>query len=79
VTVGKSQGRGFTGLHGDGELSSGGVANVVNWPAAVGGGTRGGNWEYGIAHSTISYRSGASNTHSDRRSNSGWRGVRSAP
>lgn len=52
VTVGNPQGRVFTGLHGDGNLSENGHANVEAWPGldegevigAVGIGTRGGHW-----------------------------------
>lgn len=33
ITVGDEKGRRFTGLHGDGQLSAFGSANVANWPA----------------------------------------------
>ncbi len=47
VTVGNAGGRAFTGLHGDGVLSTGGDMDVTNWPVAStaeGTGFRGGNW-----------------------------------
>jgi formylglycine-generating enzyme required for sulfatase activity len=44
VTAGTPEGRRFTGLHGDGVLTTAGNANVANWPAADGGdGRRGGH------------------------------------
>lgn len=33
ITVGDEKGRSFTGLHGDGQLSGYGFANVKNWPS----------------------------------------------
>lgn len=43
VTVGNTAGQAFTGLHGDGSLSTGGLADVPSWPAAdaAGAGSRG--------------------------------------
>jgi formylglycine-generating enzyme required for sulfatase activity len=35
VTVGTATHRSFTGVHGDGELAAGGIANVLNWPALL--------------------------------------------
>ncbi len=32
ITVGDEKGRQFTGIHGDGQLSNYGIANVINWP-----------------------------------------------
>jgi formylglycine-generating enzyme required for sulfatase activity len=53
VSVQDSEGRSFTGVHGDGELSASGYANVENWPDRVGSngrgyGRRGGYWSVGI-------------------------------
>jgi len=42
VSVGNANGRGFTGLHGDGSLSGDGDANVTNWPVVNGYSLRGG-------------------------------------
>lgn len=37
VSVGHTEGRKFTGLHGDGNLSSNGYADVLNWPGTLSG------------------------------------------
>jgi formylglycine-generating enzyme required for sulfatase activity len=39
VSVGHAEGRKFTGLHGDGNLSANGYANVTNWPGTFAGST----------------------------------------
>ena len=39
VMVGHATGRGFTGTHGNGTLTSAGLADVPSWPAAAGTGT----------------------------------------
>ena len=80
VTVGNATGRGFTGLHGDGELS-GGDANVANWPGsgASGAGVRGGYWFLTSDYLRTSARSDAASTHPARYKTHGWRAVRSAP
>jgi formylglycine-generating enzyme required for sulfatase activity len=48
ITIGDEKGRNFTGLHGDGQLSGYGSANVANWPAGIeeagGFGFRGGGF-----------------------------------
>jgi formylglycine-generating enzyme required for sulfatase activity len=46
VTLGNTNGRAYTGIHGDGVLTAGGNANVTNWPGATGSGIgyRGGAW-----------------------------------
>ena len=48
ITIGDEKGRGFTGLHGDGQISYYGSANVNNWPAGIeesgGFGFRGGGF-----------------------------------
>jgi formylglycine-generating enzyme required for sulfatase activity len=80
VTVGRAKGRGFTGLHGDGELS-GGSANVGNWPGddAVGAGRRGGSWNDTSDKLRASDRNNAAVTHSGRNKKHGFRAVRLAP
>ncbi len=80
VTVGNETGRGYTGLHGDGELSDG-DANVANWPVtdAVGAGCRGGGWTSASGQLRASDRDNAAYTKSDRSIIHGWRGVRTAP
>lgn len=47
VNVARNEGRAYTGLHGDGSLSSTGHHNVTNWPSTPpyeGAGLRGGAW-----------------------------------
>ena len=47
VTVGNDTGRGFTGVHGNGIISSQGHGTAINWPnntTGVGYGFRGGSW-----------------------------------
>lgn len=39
VSVGHSQGRSYTGIHGDGDLDSTGRANITTWPGTFGGQT----------------------------------------
>jgi formylglycine-generating enzyme required for sulfatase activity len=46
ITIGSSDSRGFTGLHGDGELNTSGENNVSNWPLGnTGRISRGGAFE----------------------------------
>lgn len=84
VTVGNATGRGFTGLHVDGELS-GGIADVANWPPSSGGseadgaGFRGGNWFDGSDMLPACYRLYAAYMESARFNNYGFRAVRLAP
>ena len=68
VTVGNLTGRNFTGGHGDGALTSGGDANVTNWPGtdAVGAGLRGGGWNFAAVYLRTSYRNYATFTDSSR-------------
>jgi hypothetical protein len=85
VTVGDSTGRGFTGTHGDGNLSVNGNAHQANWPGyssgevtgATGSGIRGGNWGSGSAWLRVSDRIYAGFAPSSR--GYGWRAARSAP
>jgi len=79
VTIGNSDGRNFTGVHGDGSLDSNGNANVPNWPGtnAVGTRFRGGSWLEFAVEVRMSCRSAAANAN--RIDISGFRGVRSAP
>jgi formylglycine-generating enzyme required for sulfatase activity len=78
ITIANSQGRSFTGLHGNGTIGTSGDADVTNWPNATtgaGSGLRGGAWNEG---SSISNRLRASQ-ESSRVNSVGGRGVRSAP
>ena len=87
VTVGNATGRDFTGLHGNGALSTNGHANETAWPGltsgevtgATGSGFRGGTWYHGASLMRVSDRVGAANTYTVRRHNCGFRAVRVAP
>jgi formylglycine-generating enzyme required for sulfatase activity len=81
VTVGKPEGRAFTGTHGNGLLDATGNANVSNWPGtdAEGAGFRGGGWNAITLDLQVSDRNSAASTDPDRNNNYGGRGVRSAP
>ncbi|MCI0473493.1 MAG: hypothetical protein L0Y76_07910, partial [Ignavibacteria bacterium] len=90
VTVGNSIGRTFDGLHGDGELSVNGNANVTNWPGLSGGeitGAAGSGYKmgaYSVSSSgpqyfMISPRIAANNTMTTRNGQYGFRGVHTAP
>jgi formylglycine-generating enzyme required for sulfatase activity len=81
VTVGNTDGRDFTGLHGDGLLSSSGDADVIKWPgnSASGMGFRGGSWKEAAVLMRTSDRFYATNANGDRSGDFGGRGCRTAP
>jgi formylglycine-generating enzyme required for sulfatase activity len=87
VTIGNADGRGFTGLHGNGRLSANGHANQASWPGlsssevtgASGSSFRGGRWNYGAPTARVSDRSNAAETNTNRLSDYGFRGVRVFP
>jgi formylglycine-generating enzyme required for sulfatase activity len=79
VTLGNSTGRAYTGAHGDGALDSAGAANVTNWPAAAGCGTRGGGWTDIAGPLSASNRTSAGSGVSLSSTERGARGVRTAP
>ena len=86
ISIGNAEGRAFTGLHGDGILSTNGWANSVNWPGiangevtgATGAGLRGGS--YANTDPRVSNRSDATQTTTatNRAATYGFRAVRSA-
>jgi formylglycine-generating enzyme required for sulfatase activity len=86
VTVGNATGRAFSGVHGNGALSANGNANQPAWPGlssdevtgATGSGFRGGDWDfdYNIKSLRTSTRSGAASTYVQRRTQYGFRAVR---
>ena len=86
VSVGNTEGRAFTGLHGDGTLSINGHANTGNWPGltnsevtgVTGAGLRGGN--YTNTDPRVSNRSNATltTTEMNREATYGFRAVRTA-
>lgn len=55
VSVGHSEGRRFTGLHGDGNLNSTGYADVSNWPGTFGGSTVNNNVGVGYRGGGLAY------------------------
>ena len=87
VTVGNDTGRGFTGLHGNGQLTVAGHGAVAAWPGggesgitgAMGSGFRGGSSLYFLPHLQVSCRRFAADTQTVRWYNHGFRGVRSLP
>jgi len=81
VTIGNTTGRGYTGTHGDGLLSSGGDADVTLWPGtnASGAGLRGGRWGSVLSNLKVSDRSNAARTYTIREAGIGFRGVRGIP
>ena len=81
VTMGDSTGRDFTGLHGDGALTTAGDADAINWPGtdAIGAGFRGGGWSTAVATLHISDRTNAATVDATRLNDSGFRAVRTAP
>jgi formylglycine-generating enzyme required for sulfatase activity len=82
VAVGILSGRGYTGTHGDGELSLTGDPNNASWPSpitAIGAGWRGSSWENGELPMRVSDRDYAGYTSSGRSYGGGGRGVRTAP
>lgn len=87
ATVGNSTGRGFTGTHGDGSLSTNGHATNSDWPGfvtsevtgATGSGFRGGTWGGGSSLSRVSDRDSAASTGTSRSSDGGGRCARTSP
>lgn len=89
VTVGNNEGRIFTGLHGNGQLTPEGHGAVENWPGggasgitnAHGGGLRGCNWvciphELSISNRGVAAFGAQKTVKTNAR---GFRGVRSLP
>ena len=87
VTVGNAEGRTYTGVHGNGALSSNGYADVAAWPGLTGGevtgadgsGFRGGNWFNGTVYARASDRDNAAYTYTGRGVANGFRAVRRIP
>jgi len=86
VTVGNTEGRSFTGTHGNGMLNTDGNADVLFWPSnttAVGAGLRGGDWNtVSVAsYPRVSDRGNAtySVSYEVHPGDVGGRGVRTAP
>ena len=80
VTLGNATGRTFSGVHGNGALTTGGAADVSGWPAAAGAGWKGGSWLNTTTNAaTTSDRAQAANTDNTRAADAGGRGVRTIP
>ncbi|MFN5026028.1 MAG: SUMF1/EgtB/PvdO family nonheme iron enzyme [Bacteroidota bacterium] len=87
VTIGNTDGRAFTGLHGSGLLSTAGHATTTAWPGltsgevtgATGSGLRGGAWFQAATTMRVSDRNFVVITLTNRASERGFRGVRLAP
>jgi formylglycine-generating enzyme required for sulfatase activity len=80
VTVGNPTGRAFTGNHGDGNLDVNGDANVTAWPlTSLGGGYRGGHWNYANTYLQISDRYLGGYNYNTRSNAHGGRLIRTAP
>lgn len=82
VALGNTNGRAFTGTHGDGILSTNGNADAATWPSpntADGAGFRGGGRPSPNLRLQVSDRESATNTNSGRNYDFGGRGVRTAP
>ena len=79
IGVGNTDGRAYTGNHGDGTIDASGNPNVANWPAsnASGVGFRGGSMYNAKTHLRVSDRVIASNFYTGRNYYYGGRGVRS--
>ncbi|MBN1998549.1 SUMF1/EgtB/PvdO family nonheme iron enzyme [candidate division KSB1 bacterium] len=87
VTIDNIAGRGYSGTHGDGILSSNGHATNSDWPGYSGGevtgadgsGSRGGSWDVPDIIASVSARDFAHDPYSHRDRIFGFRCVRSAP
>jgi hypothetical protein len=81
ITAGNPTGRSFTGMHGNGTLTTTGDANVTDWPgiSSLGAGFRGGYWYVPELYLMVSERSGAAGTDANRYHSDGGRGGRTEP
>jgi hypothetical protein len=81
ITVGNTNGRAFTGTHGNGELASTGNHDAATWPGidANGSGYRGGAYVQSEATMRTSSRAFAAETSAATSGQQGGRGVRTAP
>ena len=81
ITVGHSNGRVFTGTHGDGVLSANGYYNQPSWPSTMG--YRGDSWNnnalQGISSRSIAFVTITATSASATYNGIGFRGVRTMP
>ena len=76
VSIGDPTGRGFTGLHGDGDISGA----VVGWPTATAGyGVRSGGYSFSATSMQVSVRNNMTYSNTAGIALIGFRGVRTAP
>jgi hypothetical protein len=76
VTLGNATGRTFSGVHGNGAVTTAGASDVSGWPAAAGTGWKGGAYDAAAIVATASDRNQAANGNNSRAANAGGRGVR---
>ncbi|MFN9999255.1 MAG: SUMF1/EgtB/PvdO family nonheme iron enzyme [bacterium] len=76
ITIGNSTGRSFTGLPGNGVLSTAGLADTANWPDNTGTGKRGGSWQSSAVRLRTSDRFSATVGSASRDGETGGRGGR---
>ncbi len=76
IKIENSTGRAFTGLSGNGILTSNGDADTSNWPDYTGACKRGGGWLTAVNYTQLSSRYGATLNGSSRNSETGGRGAR---
>lgn len=82
VSIGTSQGRNFTGVHGNGIISSTGNGTAVNWPnnsTGDGYSYRGGSWLNGSDFIRVSDRFDGASVIGTGNNRLGFRAVRTAP
>ena len=87
VSIGSATGRGFTGSHGSGELSTNGYATNSDWPGygsgeittATGSGFRGGHWYRTTVYARVSDRINAAYVDANRSYIYGARCARTSP
>ncbi|MEM6396632.1 MAG: SUMF1/EgtB/PvdO family nonheme iron enzyme [Bacteroidota bacterium] len=80
ITVGTPTGRGFRGLHGDGEISFNGQADSGNWPSTSGDGFgyKGASWLNSLSFQMVSDRFDGASVIASGNNRLGFRGGRSA-
>ncbi len=78
VTIGNAAGRAYTGVHGDGKLSSAAEANVAGWSTGMLG-ARGEAYPYSDNGLRTSERGEAATGGISRSGYNGIRGARTAP
>ncbi|MEM6877974.1 MAG: SUMF1/EgtB/PvdO family nonheme iron enzyme [Bacteroidota bacterium] len=81
ITVGTPRGRSFSGIHGNGEISFNGQADVANWPNNTSGdgfSYRGASWINSLSFQMVSDRFDGASVIASGNNRIGFRGGRSA-